>query len=60
MRDDADRLCFLCRHSDPFGGGLGIHKSSLSDLVTLHVTIQFEALFAIDDAPFDRYVWRRA
>ena len=32
------------------GGGLGNHKSSLSDLVTLYVTIQFEALFAIDDA----------
>jgi hypothetical protein len=36
------------------GGGLGNHKSSLSDLVTLHVTIQFEALFAIHDAPFNR------
>jgi hypothetical protein len=34
--------------------GSEIIKSSLSDLVTLHVTIQFEALFAIHDAPLDR------
>ena len=49
-------FAFVSSLGNPLVVGSGNHKSSLSDLVTLHVTIQFEALFAIDDdaPPFDR------